>query len=314
MKEEFRYQPMFRIMGSFLVVLFAILWVVIITAILIDQSSLAGNIPTLIAITVFCAGFILFGWWMAWSFKGIIELDQLGITQNKGSKRISISYDKITSVSHQSRSFNVLVVESLNSKITVNKNLINYLKFFEILQSKIPSLMQQEQKDELILKCKYIEAYICFGVFALISLGITGIFWYTYLSNQSSLALFIIMNLTILPFGAFLTYMIFTYPRNYSFRANQIIMVALTCTKAYCISDISKAAYGQRIQGKGTRYPRISTFIEFQFNNKNKSLCIDNGTTDFPIEKLVEYVKINYGLGDRLTEVTLEKDKEARNK
>ncbi len=301
MDKTYTYPAYIKSLGRTLIVLSSILFGVLLVL------SIDADTPKEVFLlgTLFLAAFVLFGWYIIRSNSVSYKLSPDGITVLSGRRQRFIPYGDITGVSHSSKTFVSIVLHSSEGNIAIRKNLVNYPEFAETLKPRIDA-MRRDLRGNLQVKCKAWELYTAAGIF----IAASAVIWIMVLiaaaTDETGIPTAIALSVILLGFIAGLAYGILRYPRQYDFLNDRIIKSTLSGKTEYPASRISSVQYGQKKPKTYSRYGSpVLHFIEIKFSDQKKYIQIDQTVTDFPIDDIAEYVKKNYPVEGKFSEVHL---------
>ena len=217
--------------------------------------------------------------------------------QQKGSKTKAVRYDKIISVTHGNRVFKSLVLQTAGDKLVINKSILNYQLLWELLKARLPETARKPADGNLLhVRCSYSTCF-SYAVFVTISAALIVLGWYAFFTGQAGIGGALLITLVLLPFTAALFIAMLRTPRYYLFYPEAIVVKSLTGKKAYPVSKITRFSCGQRFVKVNARIGSYCAhFVELTFDGSKKPLIIDSKDTNYPIERLIDFLTATYRL------------------
>jgi hypothetical protein len=302
MEKNYTYPPYIRSLGKLLIFLALVVLGILIVAAIADSSF---SFDMLGFAALFAAVFITVGWLMVRTHSVVITLSKDGIEiVSKNRKRV-VLYDQINAISHKTKMFSVLVLDTAQGKLTVGKTLTDYPDFVEMLKARIP-VMRQEQTDTLSFRCRAWEMYVSAGIFWVLSFGFVVIAVIASITGDIDVGSCVFISVVLLPFIIGLSWGILKTPRRYVFEPGSITKISLSGTKIFSPENIKSVEYGQKKPKTQSRFGSpVLHFIDIRFERIKAYVWVDQTMTDFPIDDIKGYVISRYPVEGRFTEVTL---------
>ncbi len=312
MNREFHYPPQFRLGGHIITGVAAMLFIAF-GALLLAVPDASASPWLLVAVAALGAILASFGRWMAHVHSGTIIMTETEVVFQRRYRQKTLAYTSVSEFRHTHKAFRTLILQGDGKKLCINKNLLDYQVFYDILRQKVEVLQRKTEGSSICFRSKAGETWLSVGLFLVLGLAICVGAWIGLFVEHMSIWMVILPNIILLPVIAAGFWWLMRYPTGYRFDRHCITVRSPAREKTYMPHRITAVRYGQKWQRIPRYGRRLVHFIDFTFKD-GKKLSIGDMDTAYPIEDIAEFIRRAYQLEGKITEISITDSNDAGGK